>query len=126
MSGVDLGLSEGSVYGFCAQFAWKAEGTIASLVQEQDSTLYAHWTYLEVSEGTNRSGGSSTPYRYYVTIPDNLIGGTVEASSVRAKFGASVVLTVQAHENYALDVLTVRGLRNREITLKNQGNGKDL
>ena len=36
VSGVDLGLSEGSVYGFCAQFAWKAEGTIASLVQEQD------------------------------------------------------------------------------------------
>ena len=34
-SGVDLGLSEGSVYGFCAQFAWKAEGTIALVVQEQ-------------------------------------------------------------------------------------------
>ena len=36
VSGVDLGLSEGSVYGFCAQLAWKAEGTIALLVQEQD------------------------------------------------------------------------------------------
>ena len=34
-SGVDFGLSEGSVYGFCARFAWKAESTIALLAREQ-------------------------------------------------------------------------------------------
>ena len=34
-SGVDLGLSEGSVYGFCRQMALKAEGTIAELAREQ-------------------------------------------------------------------------------------------
>ena len=34
-SGVDFGLSEGSVYGFCAQFAWKAEASIVSLAHEQ-------------------------------------------------------------------------------------------
>ena len=33
--GVDLGLSEGSVYGFCARFAWKAESTVAYLAREQ-------------------------------------------------------------------------------------------
>ena len=35
-SGVDFGLSEGSVYGFCTQFAWKAEATVESLAQEQE------------------------------------------------------------------------------------------
>lgn len=34
-SGVDLGLSEGSVYGFCAQFAWKSEAVIATLERQQ-------------------------------------------------------------------------------------------
>lgn len=34
-SGVDFGLSEGSVYGFCARFAWKAESAVAFLAEEQ-------------------------------------------------------------------------------------------
>ena len=33
--GVDFGLSEGSVYGFCARFARKAESTVARLAEEQ-------------------------------------------------------------------------------------------
>lgn len=33
--GVDFGLSEGSVYGFCARFALEAESTIALLAREQ-------------------------------------------------------------------------------------------
>lgn len=35
ISGVDLGLSEGSVYNFCAQFADKAKETIAEIEREQ-------------------------------------------------------------------------------------------
>ena len=35
MSGVNLGLSEGSVYNFCAQFAGKAKEVIAEIEQEQ-------------------------------------------------------------------------------------------
>ena len=34
-SGVDFGLSEGSVYGFCARFARKAESAVARLAEEQ-------------------------------------------------------------------------------------------
>ena len=35
-SGVDFGLSEGSVYGFCSRFAEKSEGVIRELEKEQD------------------------------------------------------------------------------------------
>ena len=50
-SGVDFGLSEGSIYGFCTQFAYKAEGTIAELEREQarESILCTDATYTSTN-----------------------------------------------------------------------------
>ena len=69
------------------------------------------------------SGGSSTPATYDISVADTE-NGTVTSSAAKAAKDTTVTLTVAPAEGYETDKVTVTDSGNKEIELKDEGDGK--
>lgn len=61
---------------------------------------------------------------YEISVPRRVTGGTVTVRSDYALYGDTVTLTVTPEAGYELDYVRVTDSRNRELTLRDRGNGK--
>ena len=91
------------------------EATITVTTEDGNKTAQCAVT---VRTPSSTGGGSSSPARYTITVPDDIEGGTVKASPTRASRGTTVTLTVTPDEGYQLDRLTVRDADGDRIDLE--------
>ena len=78
----------------------------------ENTTLYAHWTYMAPPANPN----------YKITIGD-MENGTVTANPTAAKAGATVTLTPVPDEGYALSTLTVTDRFGDAVRVTEQADG---
>lgn len=70
----------------------------------------------------NSSGGSSDP-TYSVSLPSQVIGGSVTATKRYAEKGETFRFTVTPNDGYELDTLAVTDSKGKEIDLTDEGDG---
>lgn len=73
--------------------------------------------------GTGGGGGSSS-VSYGISVSDDIANGKLTVSDKQAKKGDTVTITTAPDDGYALDTVTVKDEKGKEIKLTDLGNGK--
>lgn len=74
--------------------------------------------------GTGGGGGGSVSVSYGISVSDDIANGKLTVSDKRAKKGDTVTITTAPDDGYALDTVTVKDEKGKEIKLTDLGNGK--
>ena len=69
-------------------------------------------------------GGKSVSESYGISVSDDIANGKLTVSDKRAKKGDTVTITTAPDDGYALDTVTVKDEKGKEIKLTDLGNGK--
>ena len=109
-------------YQFDGWYMKKDGGTkiTTATVFDQNTTVYAHWTYT--GGGSSGGGGGSSVTTYAITAK-SAKNGDVTASHKTASKGTTVTLTVDPDKGYVLDTLTVLDSKDKAVKLTEK-NGK--
>lgn len=74
--------------------------------------------------GGGGGGGGSSSVSYGISVSDDIANGKLTVSDKRAKKGDTVTITTSPDDGYALDTVTVKDEKGKEIKLTDLGNGK--
>ena len=74
--------------------------------------------------GGGGGGGGSVSVSYGISVSDDIANGKLTVSDKRAKKGDTVTITTAPDDGYALDTVTVKDEKGKEIKLTDLGNGK--
>ena len=74
--------------------------------------------------GGGGGGGGSSSVSYGISVSDDIANGKLTVSDKRAKKGDTVTITTAPDDGYALDTVTVKDEKGKEIKLTDLGNGK--
>ena len=74
--------------------------------------------------GGGGGGGGSSSVSYGISVPEHIANGTITVSDKQAKKGDTVTITTAPDDGYALDTVTVKDEKGKEIKLTDLGNGK--
>ena len=69
-------------------------------------------------------GGGSSSVSYGISVSDDIANGKLTVSDKQAKKGDTVTITTAPDDGYALDTVTVKDEKGKEIKLTDLGNGK--
>lgn len=69
-------------------------------------------------------GGKSVSESYGISVSDDIANGKLTVSDKQAKKGDTVTITTAPDDGYALDTVTVKDEKGKEIKLTDLGNGK--
>lgn len=139
------GVQETNAVGF---YAWDVpDGYYYQVVAEKDGYTTAKSDWLKVipprfgvnlimtnlnaggddDENNNTGtggGGKSVSESYGISVSDDIANGKLTVSDKRAKKGDTVTITTSPDDGYALDTVTVKDEKGKEIKLTDLGNGK--
>ena len=139
------GVQETNAVGF---YAWNVpDGYYYQVVAEKDGYTTAKSDWLRVfpprfgvnlimtnlnaggddDENNNTGtggGGKSVSVSYGISVSDDIANGKLTVSDKRAKKGDTVTITTSPDDGYALDTVTVKDEKGKEIKLTDLGNGK--
>ena len=139
------GVQETNAVGF---YAWNVpDGYYYQVVAEKDGYTTAKSDWLKVipprfgvnlimtnlnaggddDENNNTGtggGGKSVSESYGISVSDDIANGKLTVSDKRAKKGDTVTITTSPDDGYALDTVTVKDEKGKEIKLTDLGNGK--
>lgn len=139
------GVQETNAVGF---YAWNVpDGYYYQVVAEKDGYTTAKSDWLKVipprfgvnlimtnlnaggddDENNNTGtggGGKSVSESYGISVSDDIANGKLTVSDKRAKKGDTVTITTAPDDGYALDTVTVKDEKGKEIKLTDLGNGK--
>ena len=137
------GVQETNAVGF---YAWNVpDGYYYQVVAEKDGYTTAKSDWLKVipprfgvdlvmtnlnaggnddNTGTGGGGGGSVSVSYGISVSDDIANGKLTVSDKRAKKGDTVTITTAPDDGYALDTVTVKDEKGKEIKLTDLGNGK--
>lgn len=97
----------------------------------ENTTVYAHWTYVGgngggtigggSSSGSSSSGGSSGSNTISIPI---VAGGKISVNPKTAVKGTTVTITVTPDRGYELEGITVKDSRGNTLELTDKGGGK--
>lgn len=74
--------------------------------------------------GGGGGGGGSVSVSYGISVSDDIANGKLTVSDKQAKKGDTVTITTAPDDGYALDTVTVKDEKGKEIKLTDLGNGK--
>lgn len=69
-------------------------------------------------------GGSFSSGKYAISVPGQIVGGSVKISPTSARKGGTVTITAMPDEGYKLDKLTATDAKGNAIQVSNQADGR--
>ena len=89
-----------------------------------------YWAEITLTNGGSGANDSATAHVVYtitnpdynVTLPTDLVGGTVTADKTSVKYGETVTLTITPDNGFTLKSLTVKDSENADVELSGTGN----